>query len=425
MDFLPTPPAPNLRMEKPSLDELRIDRSAGAVAPPRRRFWLTLLVVLLVLGGLVGFLLRPRTTPVTTALAEAAAVTGEPRTVLNASGYVVARREATVSSKVTGKVLEVLIQEGMQVDAGQVLARLDDANVRAGLRVAEANLAAARAALAETQARLEEARKQLARVQSLQDRAIASAADLDRAEAEVKSHAARLDLQRAQIGVAEAEVAAGQQQLEDMVIRAPFAGMATAKNAQPGEMISPMSAGGSFTRTGIGTIVDMSSLEIEVDVNESFIQRVRPDQAVEATLDAYPDWRIPAQVLAVIPTADRQKATVKVRIRFAQLDPRILPQMAVRVAFKGTPGDAASTGVTVPKAALRKAAGRMVVWVVREGRLEPREVSVGFLGEQQATLASGVAAGEAVVVSGPAELTAGARVREVPSTGGAEPRAAK
>lgn len=396
-------------MEKPSLDELRIDRTAHAAPVARRRLWLTLVSLLLAVGVGAWLFFRPPTIAVVTALAQAAAAAGEAHTVLNASGYVVARREATVSSKVTGKVVEVLIQEGMEVEDGQVLARLDDSNVRASLRIAEANLATARAALVEINARLDEARKQLGRVQSLQDREIASAAEFDRAEAEVKSLAARLELQREQIKVAEAEVGAGQQHLEDMVIRAPFAGVATAKNAQPGEMISPMSAGGSFTRTGIGTLVDMSSLEIEVDVNESFIQRVHPAQPVEATLDAYPEWRIPCQVIAVIPTADRQKATVKVRIRFAQLDPRILPQMAVRVAFKGAPGDAASTGVTVPKAALRKTAGRDVVWVVRDGRLEPRAVSVGFLGDQQATLASGVAAGEAVVVAGPAELPAGAR----------------
>jgi HlyD family secretion protein len=398
-------------MNQPSLEELRIDRTANGAPDSRRRaaLWLVLLVAVIGLGAFL--LLRPRTIAVVTTVARAAATGGETRTVLNASGYVVARREATVSSKVTGKVVEVLIQEGMKVEQGQVLARLDDANVRASLRVTEAGHAAARAALAEINARLEEARKQLARVQSLQTREVASAADLDRAEAEVKSLAARLDLQREQIRVAEAEVAAWQQQLEDTVIRAPFAGVATAKNAQPGEMISPMSAGGGFTRTGIGTIVDMSSLEIEVDVNESFIKRVRPGQAVEATLDAYPEWKIPCEVIAVIPTADRQKATVKVRIRFAGLDPRILPQMAVRVAFKGEPGDAASTGVSVPKVALRKAAGREVVWVVRDGRLEPRPVSVGFLGDQEATLTSGVQPGEAVVVEGPEALQEGARAR--------------
>lgn len=398
-------------MNTPSLDELRIDRADGPDSGARRRVWLALAVIILIGGVIAAFALRPRVVTVITFPARDAAVAGEGRTLLNASGYVVARREATVSSKVTGKVIEVLIEEGMNVAEGQVLARLDDANARASLRVAEANLDTARAALAEINARLDEARKQLARVSSLQTREIASAADLDRAEAEVQSLLARLELQRQHIKVAEAEVAAWKQQLEDTVIRAPFAGVATAKNAQPGEMISPMSAGGSFTRTGIGTIVDMTSLEIEVDVNESFIHRVHAGQPVEATLDAYPDWKIPSRVLAIIPTADRQKATVRVRIRFDELDPRILPQMAVRVAFKGEPGDAASTGVTVPRTALRKEAGQDVVWVVREGRLEPRAISVGFLGEREATLASGVTAGEAVVVEAPADLRAGTRAR--------------
>lgn len=398
-------------MDAPTLEELRIDRYAGQAGGARRRIWLSLAVVLLLLGAATTVALWPRTVAVVTAPALAAATTGAARTVLNASGYVVARREATVSSKVTGKVVEVAFEEGMTVAEGQLLARLDDANAQASLNVAAAQVAAARAARAEINARLDEARKQLIRVQSLQDRAIASAADLDRAEAEVQSLAARLELQREQIHVAEAEVAAWRQQLEDMVIRAPFAGVATAKNAQPGEMISPVSAGGGFTRTGIGTIVDMASLEIEVDVNESFIQRVHAGQLVEATLDAYPEWKIACRVIAIIPTADRQKATVRVRIGFERLDPRILPQMAVRVAFKGQPGDAASTGVIVPKTALRKTAGREVVWVLRDGRLEARPVSVGFLGEREATLASGVAAGEAVVVEGPSDLREGARAQ--------------
>lgn len=396
-------------MEKPSIEELRIDRTASAPAETRRRLWVSLAVVILLLGSSGWLLFRPRVVSVLVVAAQPASQAGEARTVLNASGYVVARREATVSSKVTGKVVEVLIQEGMKVEAGQVLARIDDANVRASLRVAEANRDTARAALAETEARLAEAHKQLLRVTSLRDRAISSMADLDRAEAEVKSLSARLDLQREQIKVTEAEVAAWRQQVEDTVIRAPFAGVATAKNAQPGEMISPMSAGGSFTRTGIGTIVDMQSLEIEVDVNESFIKRVHSGQPVEATLDAYPEWKIPCEVIAIIPTADRQKATVKVRIRFAQLDPRILPQMAVRVAFKGQPGDAASTGVTVPRAALRKLGGRDVSWVVRGGRLTACSLEIGFLGDKEATVSSGVAAGDLVVLEGPAELVEGAR----------------
>jgi len=345
--------------------------------------------------------------------AREATTAGGNRTVLNASGYVVARREATVSSKVTGKVVEVLVEEGMKVEAGQVLARLDDSNVNASLHLAEAELAAAKAASAETRARVEEAERELRRVTTLMAQKVASASDLDRAEAEAKSLKARLEYQAVQIAVAEKQVALWQQQLEDTIIRAPFSGIAVSKNAQPGEMISPISAGGGFTRTGIGTIVDMNSLEIEVDVNESFINRVQSGQPVEAILDAYPDWKIPGKVIAIIPTADRQKATVKVRVGFDKLDSRILPQMGVKVAFQGAAESSIASGsVVVPKSAVRQDAGRDMVWVVREGRLERRAISAGNTRENEVAVTSGLSAGEKVVVEGPATLTEGSHVRE-------------
>jgi RND family efflux transporter MFP subunit len=174
-----------------------------------------------------------------------------------------------------------------------------------------------------------------------------------------------------------------------------------------------MSAGGGFTRTGIGTLVDMNSLEIEVDVNESFINRVQPDQPVEATLDAYPEWKIPSKVLAIIPTADRQKSTVKVRVKFDQLDPRMLPQMGVKVAFRGAPeGATASRAVVLPKTAVRQDGGRDVVFVVRDGRAERRAVTTGGAQDQEVTIATGVVPGERVVVEGPTTLMEGTRVRE-------------
>jgi RND family efflux transporter MFP subunit len=263
----------------------------------------------------------------------AATVPQNATTSLNASGYVTARRSATVSSKVTGKVSEVLVEEGMKVEAGAVLARLDSSNVQASLRLAEAQLERARKSMEETKPNLEFANQELKRFTDLAARKAVSDSDLRRSEMEVKALDARLARQLAEIAVAEGEVAQWKQQLDDTIIRAPFGGVVTSKNAQPGEMISPMSVGG-FTRTGICTVVDMSSLEIEVDVNESHINRVQPGGRVEAALDAYPEWRIPAKVIAIIPTADRQKATVKVRIGFDQLDPRILPEMAVKVAFQ-------------------------------------------------------------------------------------------
>jgi RND family efflux transporter MFP subunit len=214
--------------------------------------------------------------------------------------------------------------------------------------------------------------------------------------------------------VAERQVALRQSDLDDTVIRAPFAGVALSKDAQPGEMVSPVSAGGGFTRTGISTIVDMSSLEIEVDVNESFINRVTPGQKVEATLDAYPDWRIPAHVITIVPTADRQRATVLVRIAFEQLDPRILPDMGVKVAFMGAPEPASATParprVMAPRAAIRTDQGQAVVFVVVADRVERRAVRVGESKGDQVEIVSGLAAGDRVVVEGPAGLADGSKV---------------
>ena len=252
---------------------------------------------------------------------------------MNASGYVTARRRATVSSKVTGKVLEVFVEEGKEVRRGQVLARLDDAQVRAILRSPKPSWRPRTASRRRIEARLREAELTLDRRRQLVKEQVISRAELDSAEAQVESFKARIALAQQQIEVAQSQVNAQRTDLDDMVMRAPFDGMAISKDAQPGEMISPVSAGGGFTRTGICTIVDMTSLEIEVDVNESYINRVQPAQPVEAVLDAYPDWRIPAHVITTVPTADRQKATVQVRIGFDQLDPRILPDMGVKVTF--------------------------------------------------------------------------------------------
>ncbi len=398
--------------DKYSLDQLRIDRDDSGTNRGRKRLWLLALLLIAIVAGATYAVVKGRPVPVRTHLVRAAA-TGGSQTVLNASGYVVARRQATVSSKITGKVVEVLVEEGMKVEEGQVLARLDDSNVKAGFHESEAQLAAARATLDETKARLADAEKGLRRISMLTEQKIATIADLDRAEAEVKALSARLRQQEVQALVVEKTVAVWQQQLEDTVIRAPFSGIAVVKNAQPGEMISPISAGGGFTRTGIGTIVDMKSLEIEVDVNESFINRVQSGQAVEATLDAYPDWNIPCKVIAIIPTADRQKATVKVRVGFGKLDPRILPEMGVRVAFKGEPQGSASRAATVvPKAAIRKEDGRDVVWIVQEGRLKRRAVTVGLTSGEEVTVNAGLVPGEKVVVEGPAKPLEGQRVRD-------------
>jgi RND family efflux transporter MFP subunit len=332
--------------------------------------------------------------------------------VLNASGYVTARRAATVSSKVTGKVVEVLIEEGMKVKEGQVLARLDDTNIKTSLNVAQAQLESTRAALDETRAQLKQANQEYQRITELAKQHIASQSDLDLAESNAKSLQAHLAQQEVDVTVAERQVAMWQQQMDDMIIRAPFAGIVTTKDAQPGEMISPVSAGGGFTRTGIGTVVDMDSLEIEIDVNESYINRVQPGQPVVATLDAYPEWKIPCKVIAIIPTADRQKSTVKVRVGFDQLDPRILPEMSVKVAFRETGGGStANHTVLVPKSAMQSQDGRDVVFVVQHGRAERRAVTVIDTQGDDSVLSAGVSAGESVVVDPPAGLNDGMPVR--------------
>jgi RND family efflux transporter MFP subunit len=298
----------------------------------------------------------------------------------------------------------------MAVKQGQVLARLDDTVSRRYLELAEAELGAARRNAAETEVRLREAGLTLNRTRALVKEGISGQAELDKAEAEVDALKARLEVTRQQVSVSEAQVALRRTEIDDMVIRAPFSGIAVTKDAQPGEMISPVSAGGGFTRTGICTIVDMASLEVEVDVNESFINRVTPGQKVDATLDAYPDWRIPAHVIITVPTADRQKATVLVRIGFEALDPRILPDMGVKVAFMGAaapPVAAAAPSLSVPTAAVRKDGAQDVVFVVKDQTVERRAVKVGKTRGDAVEILSGLAAAERVVVDGPSDLAEG------------------
>ena len=393
------------------LEDLKIERPAERAGI---RWWIPITIGLIA-AALIAFWWwsRPRQAAVQTAAAREVSVGGQ-RTVLNASGYVTARRQATVSSKVTGKVVEVLIEEGMVVEQGQLLARLDAANATVSLRLAQAQEAAARSELEEIRVRRAEAELNRQRVQNLVEQRIASQSEFDRAQAEVDSLAARLNAQSRAVEVATNAVRVARQGLDDTEILAPFAGVVVAKNAQPGEMISPMSAGGGFTRTGIGTIVDMDSLEVEVDVNEAYINRVVPGQRVTAVLDSYSDWQIPAQVIAIIPTADRQTATVQVRIGFDELDPRILPDMGVKVAFQGGEGedDTAQRAIAVPRSAVRRVAGRDLVFVVKDGRLERRAVALGDEVADEIYVLSGVAAGERVVTEGPETMTDGQRVKE-------------
>ena len=352
----------------------------------------------------------------TVAVRQTVAGDGQP-TVLNASGYVTARLQSTVSSKVTGRITDVLVEEGMDVREGQVLARLDDSVERSRLALSEAQLQAARGAVAEMDVRYDEAMLDLGRRERLLEQGIIGQGEFDTARAEADSLRARIANQREQIVVAERQIDLQRTTLDDMVIRAPFSGVAISKDAQPGEMISPVSAGGGFTRTGICTIVDMSSLEIEVDVNESYIGRVEPGQRVVAHLDAYPEWDIPASVITTIPAADRQRATVLVRIAFDELgDQRVLPDMGVNVAFLevGAPAAVddpdARPRLWVPLAAVRDEGATQAIFLLRGETVERRAVTLGIEDGDNVEVLSGVTPGDRVVVDPPAELAGGDRV---------------
>ncbi len=398
------------------LNQLRIDREYREESPTRARWpWIVgggVLVGLLVVGG---WLLRSRQAPaVHTALVQPMAKGGPSASVLDATGYVTARRQATVSAQITGTLTEVLIEEGDHVKAGQVLARLDDTSQRAVLAQAEAQFKSAQALLAQYDAQLAQARRDVKRLEDLVQRKLVSEQAVEQARTLVDTGAAQVQGQRKQIDLSAANVRAARVQLDYCTVHAPFTGVVIAKAAQVGEIVSPFSAGGGFTRTGIGTLVDMDSLEIEVDVNEAYINRVVPGQPVASVLNAYPDWRIPSHVIAIIPTADRSKATVKVRIGLDVKDERIVPDMGVRVSFleEKKPADDANPpkGVLVPSTALHRDGDRDFAFVFAEGKARKRVVILGgvFGGSRQ--VESGLAAGESVIVDAPEDLKDNATV---------------
>jgi HlyD family secretion protein len=405
---------------KNDLAALRIERAPERSGAGR---WLAWVVVLLILGGAgVGawkWVTREQPIDVQTAGVTTRAA-GAQAAVLNASGYVTARRRATVSSKITGKVVEVNVEEGMAVKEGQVLARLDDATARAALALAESQAEAARHGVQESEAHLALARVTLGRMTELQKGGIVTQADTDTSKLDVDATVARIASLAEQIKVAEQQVALQKTALDDTIIRAPFSGMAITKDAQPGEMVSPVSAGGGFTRTGICTVVDMHSLEIDVDVNESYINRVRPGQHVSAVLDAYPDWAIPGRVITTIPTADRQKATVQVRIAFEKSgDPRILPDMGIKVTFlrdtdqpsaQNEAAPAAQPTTLVPKAAIVTENNSSFVFIIRGDAVEHRAVRTGGTDGDRIEVLAGLQPGDRVVVTPPKELKDGAKV---------------
>lgn len=398
---------------KNDLAALRIERTP---VTETNYGWIKWVVVLAILGGggYAGYRWFTREQPIEV---EAATVSeraaGTQAAVLNASGYVTARRKATISSKITGKVVEVNVEEGMAVKEGQILARLDDQTARASLALAEAQRLSSQRSEKENEVRLANARLTLQRQERLVKDGFATQSAVDDAKAEVDSLLARIDLFKQQVEVAKRQVDLEQTNLDNAIIRAPFSGIAVTKDAQPGEMVSPVSAGGGFTRTGICTIVDMRSLEIEVDVNESYIGRVKPGQDVSAILDAYPDWSIPARVITVVPTADRQKATVLVRIAFKTLDPRILPDLGVKVTFLRDPKDAGQTAVTlrpvtlVSKAAIVTDKNQTFAFVIRGTRVERVAVRVGGTDGDRLEVLAGLNPGDRVVASPPSTLVSG------------------
>ena len=407
------------------LKELRIERTARD-APQREGrspLWYVVAAVLLVLALASWLLVSGRAAPVVqVATVHAPSSAAAAGSVLDASGYVTARRQATVSAKVTGKVAEVLIEEGMQVGEGQVLARLDATDAEAQQALARAQVDAAQSQLGEIQANLDLSARELARQQELRSRGLSAQSAVDAAMAERAALAARLASAREQVDVARRQLELAGIAVDNTIIRAPFAGVVVAKAAQPGEMISPISAGGGFTRTGIGTIVDMDSLEIEVDVGEAYIGRVQPGMPVAATLNAYPDWKIPAEVIAIVPMADRGKATVRVRVAILEPDPRIVPDMGVRVSFlesASSTAGAPAPGVLVPESAVVERDGGAVAFVLEgleDGRatVRARPLTLGRTLGNRHEVTAGIAGGDRVVLDPPEGLADGASVRIAP-----------
>lgn len=405
------------------LNQLRIDRSPPPSSGGKRgKVGIVALAVVVLLALVAGgfALMRGSGVPVRTVTARALPSDGPQAgaSLLDASGYVVARRKATVSAKITGKVIEVFIEEGRYVKEGEIVARLDDTNIRAGYDQARAQRALSEASLEQVRVNLANAERDYSRKKDLFAQHFVSLSDLDNAQTTLDGLRAQLQTAERNVDVAQRGLDVAQRNLDDTIVRAPFSGVITDKAAQPGEIVSPLSAGGGFTRTGIGTIVDMDSLEFEIDVNENFINRVTPDQKVTARLNAYPDWQIPAHVIAVIPTADRSKGTVTVRIAIDQKDPRILPEMGVRVSFlaaaeKGT-GPAAA-GAVLPADAIQSSDGNDastgVVWIIHEDHVERRAVKLGAKNGSDQTIVAGLTAGERVAVGDFAKLQDGTKIK--------------
>src|SRR6202790_1995954 len=390
------------------LNQLRIDRGSDSAPSTKAKIWRIAALGLLAAAGIATWWwTRPTGVPVHVVTTQAVAGdgAGAAGSILDASGYVVPRRQATVASKITAKMVELDIEEGDHVKAGQIIAKLDDTNLRAALNQASAQLDFAKASLTETQVNLANALRDYERQKSLLQGHFVSQAAVDNSQTTFDGLRAQLATQRSNVDVVAEGMKVAQRNLDDTIVRAPFSGIVTVKSAQPGEMVSPVSAGGGFTRTGIGTIVDMDSLEVEVDVSENFINRVRPQQPVTIKLNAYPDWDIPGSVIAMIPTADRAKATVKVRIAIKQKDPRIIPEMGARVAFlsedqSSTSGadKSVAPGVIVPTDAVVTSGDTSIVYMVHGSTVERRAVRLGSKMSSGQIIMAGLEAGNTVAL---------------------------
>jgi RND family efflux transporter MFP subunit len=408
---------------RPDLGSLRIpdgQRSQSKMGKPIFYASIPVIIFAVIIAAALAFRNQK---PVVEVAAAARPDAAGPQALLNASGYITPRRRATIAAKITGRVTAVFFDEGTRVSEGQLLATLDDSDAKRSLDSAKADRDASQAAIADFEVQLKNAQIELRRAEQLQKAGVRTQEALDNATTTVDSLKAKITLAKQQVAATESRIGVAQQAVDNCIIRAPFAGIVVSKDAQVGEMVSPNSAGGGFTRTGIATIVDMKSNEIEVDVNESYIARVQPNQPVTATLDAYPDKPFPAKVRTVIPTADRQKATVKVRITIIDLDKYnfILPDMGVKVAFLGDQKPAPKEKdkskekgpdavAYIPKSAVRSDASASFVFLVRDGRVERRAVSLGSDRGTDVAVLAGVSPGDSLVVRGPESLREGDKV---------------
>jgi RND family efflux transporter MFP subunit len=411
---------------KPDLSSLRISHEKRTSSRGGRRWlWIVLAVLFLALVGAAASAFRDRKVEVEVAAASRPA-TG-PAGVLNASGYVTPRRRATIAAKITGRVTGVYFDEGTRVADNQLLATLDDSDVRRTLESAKADRDTSQAAIADYEVQLKNAEIEYRRTQQLVSSGVSTQQALDSATMSADSLRAKIALAKQQVVGANARIAEAQQAVDNCTIRAPFAGIVVSKDAQVGEMVSPVSAGGGFTRTGIATVVDLHSNEFEVDVSESYIAKVSVNQPVNAVLDAYPDWTIPGKVRTVIPTADRQKATVKARISVTDpdhvhlfdpaKDPRILPDMGVKVTFletdakKNDKAPKSAAVAMIPQKAVRQDNGSQFVFIVKNDTLERRAVKTGETRGSDVEIIAGLQPEMMVVVNGPTSLHDGQQVQ--------------